>query len=125
MSLNWRHPFTRGTTSMIVALLSLALASDGNANDDGWPSVDHLPVQRGLPDPLIMLDGRKVTSREMWFQERKPELIRLFQHYMYGQLPPTPKAVFGDIERVDVNAYGGKATLSEITLRWSTSNIPP
>src|SRR4051812_7678141 len=57
------------------------------------PNSKDLPAQEGLPDPLVMFDGRKVTSREMWFNERRPELIRLFQHYMYGQLPPKPAIV--------------------------------
>ena len=47
-----------------------------------------------------MLDGRKVTTPEMWTKERRPELMRLFQHYMYGQLPPKP-ALSAKVERVD------------------------
>ena len=72
-----------------------------------------------------MLDGRKVTSREMWIKERRPELIRLFQHYMYGQLPPKPEAVSGKVERVDVSSFGGKATLSEVTIRFGPPEVPP
>jgi hypothetical protein len=49
------------------------------------PNPAELLVQTALPDPLVMLDGQKVTTREMWFKERRPELIRLFQHYMYGR----------------------------------------
>ncbi len=83
-----------------------------------------LPVQAALPDPLIMLDGRKVASVEMWRNERRPELIRLFQHYMYGQLPPKPANVTGTVERVDEAAFGGKATLSEVTLAVGPPEVP-
>ena len=31
-----------------------------------------------------------VTSPEQWFRRRRPELKALFQHYMYGQMPPRP-----------------------------------
>ena len=31
------------------------------------PEATDLPAQTALPDPLVMLDGRKVTTREMWF----------------------------------------------------------
>ena len=125
MAMNQRRHFARGTNFSFVALLSLVLASGGQSNDDGFPSPADLPAQSGLPDPLVMLDGRKVTNREMWVKERRPELIRLFQHYMYGQLPPQPKAVSGIVERVDVSAFGGKATLSEVTIRFGPPEVPP
>ena len=48
-----------------------------------------------------MMDGRPVTTPEMWRHERRPELIRLFQHYLYGQLPPKPVAVNAQIQRVN------------------------
>ena len=125
MAMNRQHHFARGMNFSFVALLSLALAGAGQGNDDGFPSPADLPAQSGLPDPLIMLDGRKVTNREMWVKERRPELIRLFQHYMYGRLPPRPKAVSGIVARVDVSAFGGKATLSEVTIRFGPPEVPP
>jgi dienelactone hydrolase len=83
-----------------------------------------LPQQTSLPDPLVMLDGRKVATREMWFAERRPELMRLFQHYMYGQLPPKPE-LSAKVERVDTEALAGKATLSEVKLTFGPSSAPP
>ena len=40
-----------------------------------YPTVAMLPSMHELPDPLLMLDGRRVTSREQWIKERRPELI--------------------------------------------------
>ena len=72
--------------ALLVAVFQPSWASEAAA----LPKPADLPAQTSLPDPLVMLDGRKVTTREMWIKERRPELIRLFQHYMYGQLPPKP-----------------------------------
>src|SRR4029077_18813009 len=94
MAMNQRRQLARGTNFSFGALLSLVLASGGQSNDDGFPSPADLPAQSGLPDPLVMLDGRKVTNREMWVKERRPELIRLFQHYMYRRLSTPPTAGF-------------------------------
>lgn len=47
-----------------------------------FPLVSELASRTGLPDPLVMLDGRRVTTREQWVNERRPELIRLFQHWI-------------------------------------------
>jgi hypothetical protein len=119
-----RRDFVISKNLALVTLVICVLASIGRSNDS-FPSPDNLPAQSGLPDPLVMLDGRKVTNREMWINERRPELIRLFQHCMYGQLPPQPKAVSGKVERVDVNSFDGKATLSEVTIRFGPPEVPP
>ena len=56
-----------------------------------FPPVAELPVLKELPNPLVMLDGTPVTTQEQWLTKRRPELQQLFQHYMYGYLPPKPK----------------------------------
>ena len=81
----------------------------------GFPAADKLPAHDGLPDPLTMLDGKRVTTKEQWTKLRRPELKELFQHYMYGYAPAAPKVV-AKVDRVDPKALGGKATLKEITL---------
>ncbi len=105
-----------------IFLVSLAAELAGGG---ALPKPAELPSQAGLPDPLVMFDGRKVTSREMWINERRPELIRLFQYYMYGRLPPKPETIFSTVERVDAAAFGGKATLSEVTLKFAPPEAPP
>ena len=40
-----------------------------------------------LPDPLVMEDGTPVKTREQWFDERRPELLRLFAEKMFGRSP--------------------------------------
>jgi hypothetical protein len=77
-----------------------------------------------LPDPLTMFDGRQVTSREQWVRNRRPELIRLFQHYMYGELPAAPKTIETLVERVDGSYFGGKATKKEVTISFGPPGTP-
>jgi hypothetical protein len=86
--------------------------------------VSELPRRAGFPDPLIMSDGRRVTTGQQWFNERRPELLALFQHFMYGFLPPAPKELTGKIEREDRGAFGGKATLKEVTSHSDRPNCP-
>ena len=38
-----------------------------------------------LPDPLIMQDGRPVSSAAMWRGERRGEILRLFESQVYGR----------------------------------------
>jgi dienelactone hydrolase len=89
-----------------------------------FPEVADLPSHPGLPDPLVMFDGRPVTTKEQWYQQRRPELKALFQHYMYGYFPPAPKRIEADPKRVDRQCFGGKATKKEVTIKFGPQGAP-
>jgi len=45
-----------------------------------------------LPDPLILNNGKKVTSARMWWNQRRPEIVEYFDREIYGRVPKnTPK----------------------------------
>src|SRR5262245_15517996 len=94
----------------------------GTAHAD-FPPVSKLPSRPELPDPLVMLDGTRVTSREQWLNQRRPELKGLFQHYMYGYLP-APMKIESKVEREDRQAFGGKATVKEVTIAFGPPETP-
>lgn len=102
----------------------LAIQAGSAAPARPLPPAAELPSQPGLPDPLTMLDGRKVTTKRMWEKERKPELRQLVQHYMYGFAPPAPRKVEATVVREDRAALGGRATLKEVTLRFGPPGTP-
>jgi len=78
-----------------------------------FPDVASLPSRPELPDPLVMLDGTRITTAAEWQARRKPELRELFQHYMYGYLPPKPTRWTDEVLFSDQNFMDGKGTLSE------------
>jgi hypothetical protein len=110
---------------LLVTLLLFLPGCAGHGRRPDLPPVERLPAQKELPDPLRMLDGRKVSSREEWEKERRPELKTLFQHYMYGYFPPPPGNVRGTAARVDTGFFGGKATKKEITITFGPPGCPP
>jgi hypothetical protein len=40
-----------------------------------------------LPDPLTLKNGKKVITAEMWWKERRPEIVEDFDREVYGRLP--------------------------------------
>jgi len=40
-----------------------------------------------LPDPLRLKNGRKVTTPEQWWKQRRPEIVEDFDREIYGRLP--------------------------------------
>src|SRR5262245_52458871 len=79
---------------LAVSALSLLLAScvSGRAPSN-FPDLTKLASQPDLPDPLKMFDGRRIEEPSQWFKERRPELKRLFTHYVHGPVPPDPDRI--------------------------------
>lgn len=100
----------------------LLLAASSYAAD--FPRVDQLPSQAGLPDPLVMLNGERVKTSQQWVEQRRPELQGLFQHYMYGYLPPAPQSVSSKVELEDTSYFGGKATKKQVTIKYHPEAPP-
>jgi hypothetical protein len=95
----------------MLSLLSLFAARA----DADLPAPKDLPKHSGLPDPLVMFDGTRVTTKEQWIDKRRPELKALFQHYMYGTIPAAGKTS-AKVLHEDPKVFGGKATLREVSL---------
>lgn len=104
-------------------LMSLIIATAALTAE--FPPVADLPAVEALPDALVMFDGTKVTSKADWFFKRRPELVNLFEHYMYGAAPPAPDNVEFMIERVDKNYFGGQATKKEVKITFGPEGTPP
>jgi hypothetical protein len=102
--------------TLITTMILSAAAAD-------FPPPDQLPANAEFPDPLMMMDGTKVATKEQWENQRKPELKTLFQHYMYGRLPPTPMRQRYDVLFSDDKALGGKATLSEVRISFEEPKL--
>jgi len=69
-----------------------------------------------LPDPLVLADGRKVTDAHTWIEQRRPELLRLFETHVYGRTPAGgPKPRF-QVMKTDRAALGGRATRKDVAI---------
>jgi hypothetical protein len=112
-------------SKLVIRALSFAipLVAFGAGGADSFPPVSELPLRPAAPDPLVMLDGKPVTTRKEWFKKRRPELKTLFQHYMYGWFPP-PVKVTGEVTYTDKNFFGGKATLKLATISLGQAPAP-
>ncbi|HJZ53477.1 MAG TPA: acetylxylan esterase [Gemmataceae bacterium] len=105
----------------LAVLGALAVTIPATAD---FPPPDKLPPRPGLPDPTVMLDGTKVTTREQWEAKCRPELKALFEHYMYGKYPARPEKVTAKVLFEDPKALGGKGTLREVELTFGPPEWP-
>jgi hypothetical protein len=100
----------------LPGLVAMLVASPIPAAD--FPPPDQLPEHNDLPNPLVTFGGKTVSTVEEWEKVRKPELKELFQHYMYGHLPPAPTNESFVVLHEDKAAFGGKAMLREVEIRF-------
>ena len=78
------------------------------------PDVKDLPVQPGMPDPLITGDGKNITTARQW-EPHRAEMKRLIAHYAVGTMPPPPGNVRGrEIQAQTV--WDGRATFRLVHL---------
>src|SRR6516165_1846659 len=70
-----------------------------------------------LPDPLVMADGRKVTSSEMWFKERRPEILKFYENEIYGHVPENAPKVTWEVTDTDPSARNGTAIMQHVVGR--------
>ena len=54
-----------------------------------------------LPDILTTNDGKKVTSPEMWWKVRRPEIIEDYEREVYGRIPKNVPEVNWTVKVID------------------------
>ena len=59
-----------------------------------------------LPDPLLLKDGARVTTAEMWWKKRRPEIVEDFDREVYGREPAVLPAVRWEIASVTHDSNG-------------------
>src|SRR5271157_2195913 len=59
-----------------------------------------------LPDPLILNSGEKVATRQVWWEKRRPEIIEMYEKYVYGRIPKDVPKVTWNVTAVDHETIG-------------------
>jgi hypothetical protein len=66
-----------------------------------------------LPDPLVMKNGKKVTSAAMWTKQRRPEIVEDFDREVYGRTPKNLPKVTWTVTSTANGTMGGVPTVTK------------
>jgi lysophospholipase L1-like esterase len=58
-----------------------------------------------LPDPLTLKNGRKVTSAEIWWKQRRPEIVEDFDREGLGRVPKHAPSVTWRVNRTELTEF--------------------
>ena len=78
-----------------------------------------------LPNPLVMSDGKPVTTPDEWKDQRRPEILEMFETHVYGRSPRPLKQMTFEVTSRENKALGGKAIRKEVTVYFSSDKDGP
>jgi len=91
-----------------LGIKSLRPGPSGNENDPNHANYDEFSANPcpQLPDILTLKNGKKVTSTDMWWKLRRPEIVEDFEREVYGRLPKKIPSVSWKVKIIDKEFIG-------------------
>jgi hypothetical protein len=108
------------TTALLLFITLIAGAQTWQGNHDESKVNPYT-----LPDPLTLLNGKKVKSPEQWTNTRRPEILRLFEQNVYGRTPVSNITPRYQVVSTDRDAVGGKAIRKQVTISFAGHETGP
>src|SRR5262245_1688162 len=115
---------------MLGQLKITSLRPGANPNDPNAPNAVNYdeakanPYQK-LPDPLVLKNGKKVTSAKVWWNQRRPEIVEDFDREIYGRVPKNAPAVKWEVvSTVNETKFGIPVITRQIFGRIDNSAYP-
>jgi hypothetical protein len=110
--------------SLLAMLLLVASADAQTSRPTNYD--ESLVPDYVLPELLVCGDGTEVDDVETWIEKRRPEIMQLFEEYVYGKTPAgAPDTMRFDVVEVDDDAIGGVAIRKQVTISfWEDESAP-
>jgi hypothetical protein len=78
-----------------------------------------------LPEVLTLENGAKVTTADMWWKQRRPEIVELFDREVLGRVPANVPSVTWTVTRTEHFMVGGRPVVGkEIVGKVDNSSHP-
>ncbi len=78
-----------------------------------------------LPDPLTLKNGQRVTTAEMWWKQRRPEIVEDFDREVLGRVPRNvPATTWRVVKSENIDISGHPALSKEVVGTVDNSGYP-
>ena len=106
-----------------MLLITVVLASSMAAGQNRPEDVAGIPVNYDeskvpaytLPDPLVLQSGERVKDAATWYNQRRKELIELFETEQFGKIPGRSDISFKVFD-AGTPVFDGKAIRKQVTI---------
>jgi hypothetical protein len=102
-----REELTRADHTDMMAQLGITALRPGPSGTPGRPNPANYDPEKANPFPdypevLTLKNGQKVTTPEMWWKQRRPEIVEDFEREVVGRVPKNvPKVTWQVTETVN------------------------
>ncbi len=99
----------------LLGMESIRRGRDGNSASPFAANYDESKANPypQLPDPLLLADGKQVTTARTWWTERRPQIVELFDREIYGRVPSSTPKVSWTINSTERNIVGDIAVMTK------------
>jgi hypothetical protein len=100
----------------LLKITSLRPGRDGmNPQSANYANYDEFKANPcpNLPDPLVLKNGQKVTTPEIWWIQRRPEIVEDFDREIYGRVPKDTPKVNWEVTSVTQDSNGTVPTITK------------
>jgi len=98
-----------GITKLRPGFNGWAKAGEPNAANYDQAKANPYP---DWPDALTLANGRKVTTAEQWWKERRPEIVEDFEREVYGRVPADVPEVTWTVARTLETTVAGRPVVA-------------
>jgi hypothetical protein len=78
-----------------------------------------------LPDPLVLNNGKKVTTARAWWDQRRPEIVELFDREIYGRAPKVTPKVTWEVIKTTNESNGDVPVITRLLLGHVDNSADP
>jgi hypothetical protein len=96
-------------------LLHITALRHGAVNDPKSPYAPNYDEAKAgqfvLPDPLRLKNGKPVTTADVWWKQRRPEIVEDFNREVYGPEPAKTPGVRWEVTKTERETKDGQPTI--------------
>jgi hypothetical protein len=107
-AVNWTADQDHQNMMDQLGIKALRPGPSGNESDPNHANYDETKANPypDLPDVLTLKNGKKVTTAEEWWKQRRPEIEHDMQEYVYGFVPKNVPKVTWTVKVLDHEVVG-------------------
>ena len=107
-AVNWTQQQDQQNMMDQLGIKALRPGANGDENAPGHSNYDESKANPwpNYPDPLLLKNGEKVTTPEMWWKQRRPEIVEDFDRDVYGRVPKNMPKVTWTVKVTDHEFVG-------------------
>jgi lysophospholipase L1-like esterase len=110
-----------------LGIKSLRPGPSGNESAPNHANYDESTADPfpNLPDPLVLKNGKRVTSMAIWWNQRRPEIVEDFEREVLGRIPPNvPKVTWTVTSTTTIRSGSHEAVEKQLTGNVDNSSYP-